>query len=542
MRWLCCGKGSPPDVCFIVYDTPVATKTDMHYKGKDVLPTMSNGTPPSSNEGSPISSSVASRQETTITPSIFYDRLEPLPAESLCREEEWFPAVELWTPSNYDPCTTTGVTPLAVTVTTSKDSSERALREEQSFECSQSLKCCGRSSSQHLVGGEIKVTPQPIYGDSSSTSFAASSGASGSAVPLELHLIVTSYLQGTQDSCHTLAKLWAYKKSHALTKEQLKEQMAPLLAAGKAEQSIAAGVQLGSTLCAASAASASAAVAETGEGPGEAVAGSAEAVKGTVSQLLSNLERLQHFHDSCLREEGFKQVSFGALQLYHDHDKEMKKHHIKAHCIIKETVVNLICLTREVDLFTTWTPAISQAEQLQQLALNELLVHLVLWAPWPIPAPELLLHAVGADLLEQEQVVLLACNEMMELPDDCRQPVTSGRRCRLHVDVGGFCFKPLLPNPVTGEPRTDVTVLFTLDGSNIAIPDAFISFGLKVFFPLVYQTVLRCLKKMFHSQSDSKLAERLQERQSLYRPLAKHVERFLADELSKAEYKKGARV
>ena len=149
----------------------------------------------------------------------------------------------------------------------------------------------------------------------------------------------SGYMQGTKDSCHALAKLWAYKKSHALTKEQLKEQMAPLLAAEKAEQLIAAGVQLGSTLCAASAAAASAAVAETGEGPGEAVAGSAEAVKGTVSQLLSNLERLQHFHDSCLREEGFKQVSFGALQLYHDHDKEMKKHHIKAHCIIKESVV-----------------------------------------------------------------------------------------------------------------------------------------------------------------------------------------------------------
>ena len=116
--------------------------------------------------------------------------------------------------------------------------------------------------------------------------------------------------------------------------------------------------------------------------------------------------------------------------------------------------------------------------------------------------------------------------------------MTSGSRFRLHVDVGGFCFKPLLADPVTGEPRTDVTILFTLDGANIAIPDAFISFGLKVFFPLVYQTVLRCLKKMFHSKSGSKLTERLQERQSLYRPLAKHVERFLANELSKVDLKR----
>ena len=148
----------------------------------------------------------------------------------------------------------------------------------------------------------------------------------------------TGCMQGTQDSCHSLAKLWAYKKSHTLTNEQLREQMAPFLAAEEAEQLTAAGVQLNSTSSAASAAPASVAIA-AGDGPGDAAAGSADAVKATASQLLSNLERLQHFRDSCLREQGFRQVSFGALQLYHDHDKETKKHHIKAHCIIHEPIV-----------------------------------------------------------------------------------------------------------------------------------------------------------------------------------------------------------
>ena len=77
---------------------------------------------------------------------------------------------------------------------------------------------------------------------------------------------------------------------------------------------------------------------------------------------------------------------------------------------------NITCLAREVDLVHTWNPAISQMEQLQQLALNELLVYMALWVPWPMSAPEVLLHAVGADLLEQEEAVVLACKGMMELP------------------------------------------------------------------------------------------------------------------------------
>ena len=108
------------------------------------------------------------------------------------------------------------------------------------------------------------------------------------------------------------------------------------------------------------------------------------------------------------------------------------------------------------------------------------------------------------------------------------------------MEVGGFYFKPLLPDPVTGEPRADVTVLLALDGSDIAIPDAIISFVLKVFSPLVYQTVLRCLKKQFHSKSGSKLTEKLRERQSLYGPLAKHVERFLAKKGAEQDLQTGA--
>ena len=231
MRWLCCGKGSQvssditrthqqsdltpseqsaqhgcpllqPDVSCTIADASAPAKTDLHSKVKDILPAVSIGTRPSSNEGSPMISSAVSRQETTVAPSIFYDCVESLPAESVCSEEEWFPAVEPGAFPNDDPCTSAAI---VAPITVTEDSSEHAAGEEQSVQCSQSSEGCGRSSSQHLLGGEIQASAEPIGEDPNATSVAASSGTPGPAVPLELRSIVTSYLEvcGQWDTCRT---------------------------------------------------------------------------------------------------------------------------------------------------------------------------------------------------------------------------------------------------------------------------------------------------------------------------------------------------
>jgi hypothetical protein len=118
--------------------------------------------------------------------------------------------------------------------------------------------------------------------------------------------------------------------------QQLKEQMAPLLAEA-AEQSTAGSCQVSSSSSTAAAASAGTGASDNPQGA--AAGGCVGAVKATASQLLTNLERLDYCENQCLREEKFKQVSFGALQLYYDHDKENKKHYIKARCRLNEPVV-----------------------------------------------------------------------------------------------------------------------------------------------------------------------------------------------------------
>ncbi len=60
----------------------------------------------------------------------------------------------------------------------------------------------------------------------------------------------------------------------------------------------------------------------------------------------------------------------------------------------------MLCLTREVDLVTSWNPAIADMRELLALSASELLVYLLLWCPWPLPQPEIVAEAIGADLLD----------------------------------------------------------------------------------------------------------------------------------------------
>jgi hypothetical protein len=106
-------------------------------------------------------------------------------------------------------------------------------------------------------------------------------------------------------------------------------------------------------------------------------------------------------------------------------------------------------------------------------------------------------------------------------------PPYNGTRQRLHVEVGGFRFAPL-PSLDGKKPRTEAIVLMGLDASTWAIPDAVISFVLKVFAPLVYSTVLSVLKKQFHKKGGTKLSSRLLERRELYDRVEAHVQQRLA--------------
>eukprot|EP00879_Flechtneria_rotunda_P012757 GHRR01013321.1.p1 GENE.GHRR01013321.1~~GHRR01013321.1.p1 ORF type:complete len:363 (+),score=102.08 GHRR01013321.1:695-1783(+) len=256
----------------------------------------------------------------------------------------------------------------------------------------------------------------------------------------------------------------------------------------------------------------------------------------TISRLLGNIELIQQTLSGLAREDGFKQVSWGALQLWYMHDTVNHRQVIKAKVVLEEDLVNVVCLAREVDLVTSWNPAISDMAELASYSPSELLIYMLLWVPWPLFAPEIVNLAIGVDLLHtREECVLVATKYLSgELPNGVGIP-QHPRAQRLTMDAGGFLFKPLPPDPARPNvPLTETTVLVSIDAKKWTVPEAIISFVLKVFSPLVYRSVVKVLKRMFHTgtsatdgdASGSALMDRLALRPE-YASIAANVRRYL---------------
>lgn len=111
----------------------------------------------------------------------------------------------------------------------------------------------------------------------------------------------------------------------------------------------------------------------------------------------------------------------------------------------------------------------------------------------------------------------------------------------LTMDAGGFKFVPLPPDPARPSvPRMEATVLLSIDAKGFVVPDAVISFILKVFAPLVYKSVLKVLAKLFHPDAsikrsqggaeepaaDNELLQRLHSRPE-YAAIAEHARRHM---------------
>ena len=155
-----------------------------------------------------------------------------------------------------------------------------------------------------------------------------------------------------------------------------------------------------------------------------------------------------------------------------------------------------------------------------------------IWHPWPLSEPEMRMRALGLDLLATEGCLLVTLQDLGpgDLPPGLSPPPGSAARSRLPLHDGCIRFAPLAPDPKTGAPRLDVTVLASLDVGSGAVGDGLISFALKAFAPLVYRNAVATCRRLFHSGApvaESPMLRRQQERAALYVPQALSIDRFL---------------
>lgn len=250
------------------------------------------------------------------------------------------------------------------------------------------------------------------------------------------------------------------------------------------------------------------------------VAGHVRAAAGFMEQLESS--------------KGWRQLSFGALHTWHYHDKGAELHHFKAQCVIEEPLLNILCLCREVDLGMTWNPTLSVYTALVQCGFSELLIYMSIWLPWPFREPEVLMRGLGLDLLASHGAYVMSLQDVGDpVPSAMELPPGSAARTRYRLHPGCMWFTPLAPDPATGNPRLDATVIITLDARRVLINDTLISFFLKVFAPLVYRSVNSACRRIFHprpgSGDASPLVHKMRERPDLYLMMASSIDKWMRE-------------
>ncbi|KAF6260429.1 hypothetical protein COO60DRAFT_1700303 [Scenedesmus sp. NREL 46B-D3] len=370
-------------------------------------------------------------------------------------------------------------------------------------------------------------------------------------LPAELARILRRYTEGRSLGCKPTVALMQYMENNDTTLAQLQQQLGPVLAAEQQRHADAIDLPVPTpTMDPQARTVALTSAASQGKQAGASASSSSSSSSSSqtqhgrpsLSRLLGNVKLCHETLAGMCRTEGFKQVAWGQLELWYCHDTTHHRQVIRARVVLDEPVEHVVCLARELDLATSWNPAITEMMELAAYSPSELLLYLLLWTPWPLPQPEVVNYAVGLDLLDsREQAVLIATHGCTgELPPGVTLP-QHVRAQRLTMDGGGFKFRPLQPHPDRpGVQRMEATVLASIDASRWAVPDALISFVLKVFAPLVLKSVLKVLQRMFHSSSNGKtsggsacsgstLMQRLAVRPE-YAAIGAHAQRYLAAE------------
>ncbi|GBF90344.1 hypothetical protein Rsub_02450 [Raphidocelis subcapitata] len=233
----------------------------------------------------------------------------------------------------------------------------------------------------------------------------------------------------------------------------------------------------------------------------------------------------------CANDEGWRLIQDvpGGLRLLYRHGPQTETAHcFKAACELDCELPELLSMAREFDLVPTWNSYITQTDILQITSLVELLVYASVWIPWPFAHRDVLIQAVGMDMLAEDGSVAISfASPEAGMPEDVEPP--AGYEGRTHVQIlPGSCLRmvPLPPKSPGGKTRTGVVVVTMLD-SGAWVPEAIITFVLSVFAPFFYTAVRNVIDSAFDDPS-SPLPQRIAGRGELYGVMAERIVHFLS--------------
>lgn len=240
----------------------------------------------------------------------------------------------------------------------------------------------------------------------------------------------------------------------------------------------------------------------------------------------------------CASDEGWKLIQDGQLRLLYRHSPGSTVHCFKATCGLPAPMEQPLAMAREFDLVTSWNSYITNSPILKTFCDIDMLVYASVWLPWPFAERDVLISAVADDQLKEHGVIAVSFASPQETPSDVDLPDGADQRVRLYFTEGSCMTITPVAVPqtvtvhgstVTAEPvtqNTQITIVSNIDTKLAHVPEAIISFVLKVFAPFMYKTVLHVLHTSFDDPT-APLPQRLAQHQELYAEMRQRCQDFL---------------
>ncbi|WIA14126.1 hypothetical protein OEZ85_002670 [Tetradesmus obliquus] len=296
--------------------------------------------------------------------------------------------------------------------------------------------------------------------------------------------------------------------------------------------------------------------------PESAVAAKLHTRGMNLQQLQARAAEVQNGIAECASDEGWRLVQDdGKLRLLYRHAAGSTVHCFKGSCLLPAPIYQPLSMAKEFDLVSSWNSYITNSSILRTYCDVDMLVYASVWLPWPFAERDVLISAVADDQLREKGVVAIsfASPRDADAPPGDELPAGADKRVHIHF-MPGSCMT-MVPvaaaAPAAAAPAAPAAVIVAADGSTVQaagagavagagdgeqqqtqvcvvanieteshVPEAIISFVLKVFAPFFYSTVLKVLASAF--KPGDPLPQRIAGHHELYDMIMKRCADFLA--------------
>eukprot|EP00882_Tetradesmus_deserticola_P012675 GHRQ01013432.1.p1 GENE.GHRQ01013432.1~~GHRQ01013432.1.p1 ORF type:complete len:362 (+),score=121.86 GHRQ01013432.1:773-1858(+) len=248
----------------------------------------------------------------------------------------------------------------------------------------------------------------------------------------------------------------------------------------------------------------------------------------------------------CASDEGWRLIQDGKLRLLYRHAAGSTVHCFKGSCLLPAPMNHPMAMAKEFDLVSSWNSYITNSSILRTFCDVDMLVYASVWLPWPFAERDVLISAVADDQLKEKGVVAVSFASPRDTPPGVELPTGAENRVHIHF-MPGSCMTmvPVAPAASSAaavtaagdgstagasagsdgeQQQTQVCIVANIE-TETHVPEAIISFVLKVFAPFFFNTALKVLASAF--KPGDPLPERMAARHQLYDMIMQRCTDFL---------------